>query len=115
MDLFQSLHCMTLSLRWEHSSDNTRAANKLNGSRIIPVKRPSAEPNPSLPSRAVKSEGLKDTSLKPGTEYPAIATSNIKLDGKPVYEPVGKPITQVDLDEGKEAPEFEAQTAHRLV
>lgn len=36
-----------------------------------------------------------------GADLPGIATSTIDVDAKPIYEPAGKPITQVDIDEGR--------------
>ena len=89
-------------------TNNSRSTNKLNGSRSTALKKPSTE-TASLPSRLlVGSGGKSDTSkalTKLGSEYPAIATSSIKLEDNPIYEPVGKPITQVDLDEGEHTPE----------
>jgi len=34
-----------------------------------------------------------------GSELPAVATSKIDVNAKPMYEPAGKPITQVNIDE----------------
>jgi pre-mRNA 3'-end-processing factor FIP1 len=34
-----------------------------------------------------------------GADLPAVATSKIDIDAKPIYEPAGKPITQVNIDE----------------
>ncbi|MCJ1252242.1 cleavage polyadenylation factor subunit fip1 [Lignoscripta atroalba] len=33
-----------------------------------------------------------------GSTYPAIKTSNVDVDAKPIYEPNGKPITEIDMD-----------------
>ena len=46
----------------------------------------------------------KETSTKPtaqpsGADLPGIATSTIDVDAKPIYEPAGKPITQVNIDD----------------
>ena len=38
---------------------------------------------------------------KPGSSYPAVRTSSLDVDAKPIHEPSGKPITEVDLDAGK--------------
>jgi len=36
-----------------------------------------------------------------GADFPGIATSKIDVDAKPIYKPAGKPITQVNIDEGR--------------
>jgi pre-mRNA 3'-end-processing factor FIP1 len=36
--------------------------------------------------------------LKSGKSYPEVRTSQIDVNGDPVYAPVGKPITQVEID-----------------
>ncbi|KAL8870853.1 MAG: hypothetical protein Q9174_003199 [Haloplaca sp. 1 TL-2023] len=38
------------------------------------------------------------TGGKPGASYPAVRTSSIDVDAKPIHGPTGKPITQVDMD-----------------
>lgn len=49
---------------------------------------------------AVKKETSGKGSLPiSGADLPAIATSKIDINAKPIYEPAGKPITQVDIDE----------------
>jgi pre-mRNA 3'-end-processing factor FIP1 len=35
-----------------------------------------------------------------GADLPGISTSKIDVNAKPIYEPAGKPITQVNIDEG---------------
>ncbi|KAL8955788.1 MAG: hypothetical protein Q9183_006525, partial [Haloplaca sp. 2 TL-2023] len=35
---------------------------------------------------------------KPGSSYPAIRTSSIDVDAKPIHGQTGKPITEVDMD-----------------
>lgn len=35
-----------------------------------------------------------------GADLPGIATSKIDVNAKPIYEPAGKPITQINIDEG---------------
>ena len=43
----------------------------------------------------------KSTASRPGgTTYPAIKISKIDVDARPIYEPNGKPITDVDMDTG---------------
>lgn len=50
----------------------------------------------------VKKEGSAKPAKLPtgGADLPGIATSKIDVNAKPVYEPAGKPITQVDIDQG---------------
>jgi pre-mRNA 3'-end-processing factor FIP1 len=53
----------------------------------------------SLP--AIKKETTaKSTPPVSGADLPGISTSKINVDAKPIYEPAGKPITQVNIDEG---------------
>jgi pre-mRNA 3'-end-processing factor FIP1 len=49
---------------------------------------------------AVKKEATKGTAQVSSTDLPGIATSKIDVNAKPVYEPAGKPITQVNIDTG---------------
>ena len=49
---------------------------------------------------AIKKEGsAKASTPLSGADLPAVATSKIDIDAKPIYEPAGKPITQVNIDE----------------
>lgn len=50
----------------------------------------------------MKKEGSTKPAKLPtgGADLPGIATSKIDVNAKPVYEPAGKPITQVDIDQG---------------
>lgn len=47
-----------------------------------------------------KKESKKSAAKVSGADLPGIATSKIDVDAKPIYEPAGKPITQVNIDEG---------------
>ncbi|KAG8527641.1 uncharacterized protein KY384_007794 [Bacidia gigantensis] len=40
----------------------------------------------------------KETHLKAGTAYPAVRTSSVDVEAKPIHEPSGRPITEVDMD-----------------
>lgn len=42
----------------------------------------------------------KSTTSRPGTTYPAIKISKIDVEARPMYEPNGKSITEVDMDAG---------------
>ncbi|KAL9129699.1 MAG: hypothetical protein Q9175_007225, partial [Cornicularia normoerica] len=61
---------------------------------------PSAEPVPAAQrSSAIKTEPSgKETPTRLGSSYPAIKTSNVDVDAKPIYKPNGKPITDIDMD-----------------
>lgn len=48
-----------------------------------------------------KKEASKATQQVSGKDLPGVATSKIDVNGKPVYEPAGKPITQVNIDLGR--------------
>ena len=45
----------------------------------------------------------KATPPRSGASYPAIKTSQVDVDAKPIYEPNGKPITEFDMDAGNAA------------
>merc|ERR1711964_153163 len=47
----------------------------------------------------VKKEATKGTWEVSGADLPGISTSKIDVNAKPIYEPAGKPITQVNIDE----------------
>ena len=67
------------------------------------ARTPSTEPGPKLQAPpAVKRESAsRITPPISGASFPAVKTSNIDVDAKPIYEPAGKPITEVDMDVGK--------------
>ncbi|RDL39820.1 Uncharacterized protein BP5553_04160 [Venustampulla echinocandica] len=69
---------------------------RYNEIRNIPQRNTANDTTVKAPS--VKKEA-KDTASGSGTDLPGISTSKIDVDAKPVYEPVGKPITQVNIDE----------------
>ena len=75
--------------------------------RVVSLK----EPHPGTPSiesvpatqrsPAIKQEiSGKETPIRPGSSYPAVKISSIDVDARPIYEPNGKPITDIDLDTG---------------
>ena len=52
-------------------------------------------------SPVVKNEITAKTSPSHSSAlYPAIKTSTIDVDARPIYEPNDKPITEIDLDAG---------------
>jgi pre-mRNA 3'-end-processing factor FIP1 len=63
----------------------------------------------SKPS-TTKKDTLKGAQAISGKDLPGISTSKINVDGKPIYEPAGKPITQINIDEGWSTLNFEDLT-----
>ncbi|CAG8979888.1 hypothetical protein HYALB_00002662 [Hymenoscyphus albidus] len=55
------------------------------------------EPSPTTIKKAPKAAKLPPSGA--GQDLPGIATSKIDVNAKPIYEPAGKPITQVNIDE----------------
>jgi len=80
------------------------------GSKAAPPSQPRYNDIHNIPQRigssdlvtkpATKKEGAKTTAvIQPsGADLPGIATSKIDVNAKPIYEPAGKPITQIDID-----------------
>jgi len=82
--------------------DGTKAAPpsqpRYNDIRNIPQRTTSSDVTTKLP--AVKKEPATKSSISvSGVELPGISTSKIDVDARPIYEPAGKPITQVNIDE----------------
>ncbi|KAL8904005.1 MAG: hypothetical protein Q9207_003552 [Kuettlingeria erythrocarpa] len=77
---------------------------RVGASKLPPGRAPSVSTDLSVKrphSPAVKLETIgkaNSTPTKPGSAYPAIRTSSIDVDAKPVHGPTGKPITEVDMD-----------------
>ena len=59
-----------------------------------PINKPFQSPAPGQEGPA------KSTSSRPGITYPATKTSKIDVEARPIYEPNGKPITEIDMDAG---------------
>ncbi len=90
------------------------------GSKPSPPPQPSrqttlktAPPRPASTDHAAKTPvpapradtpTTKAQPLKSGAEYPALRTSTIDVDAKPIYPPTGKPITEIDMDAGTAPP-----------
>ena len=79
-----------------NSSDLNRQA-KYNEIRNI-AQRSTATDSITKAPTAKKEASTKDQVS--GANLPGVATSKIDVDAKPIYEPAGKPITQVNIDEG---------------
>ncbi|EPE28504.1 hypothetical protein GLAREA_09625 [Glarea lozoyensis ATCC 20868] len=72
---------------------------RYNEIRNVPQRTSTNDTTPAV--APIKKEG-KDKKRAPsvsGADLPGIATSKIDVNAKPVYEPAGKPITQVNIDE----------------
>jgi pre-mRNA 3'-end-processing factor FIP1 len=71
---------------------------RYNDIRNIPQRTGSSDvvTKPSAPRK----EASKGTPQVSGKDLPGISTSKIDVNAKPIYEPAGKPITQVNIDEG---------------
>lgn len=78
---------------------NTFRPQKYNEIRNIPQRTGAAEGTTTkLPAVTAKKEA--PTKAPVGADLPGLAFSKIDVNAKPVYEPAGKPITQVNIDEG---------------
>ena len=99
--------------RWHHScpsvrpfgilrsdrANKTHSTSRYNNIRDIPQRQASTD-TITRPSVVKKETPAKGTPAVSGSELPGISTSKIDVDAKPIYEPAGKPITQVNIDEG---------------
>lgn len=74
---------------------------KQNEQRTVPQK--SSTDGSNTRSQSIKKENKADKSPS-GAQLPGIATSKIDVNAKPVYEPAGKPITEVNIDDGMYIP-----------
>ncbi|KAG0652480.1 Pre-mRNA polyadenylation factor FIP1 [Hyphodiscus hymeniophilus] len=80
------------------SAAPTAPTAKYNNIRNIPERAASSD-IVTKPA-AVKKEALaKATPPVSGANLPGISSSKIDVNAKPIYEPAGKPITQVNIDE----------------
>jgi pre-mRNA 3'-end-processing factor FIP1 len=78
------------------------STSKYNTIRNIPERAASSD-TVTKPAAVKKETSVKATPTISGSYLPGISTSKIDIDAKPIYEPAGKPITQVNIDEGKES------------
>lgn len=69
-----------------------------------PVRISSAETVPTIRQQgatSVKTESsapAQKATLRDGSKFPEFRTSNIDVNGTPIYDPAGKLITEIDLD-----------------
>ncbi|KAI9847054.1 MAG: hypothetical protein M1837_003172 [Sclerophora amabilis] len=74
---------------------------KYNSIRNLPARTASSDPITKPPPQ-IKAETPapgKPATTKTGSDYPAVATSKIDVDAKPIYDQTGKAITELDIDE----------------
>ncbi|KAL9599648.1 MAG: hypothetical protein Q9179_003487 [Wetmoreana sp. 5 TL-2023] len=82
----------------------TAQASRAIGIKTQPGRTPSVSVDatskePRSPAVKVETTGqATPTPLKSGASYPAVRTSSIDVDAKPIHGPSGKPITEVDMD-----------------
>jgi pre-mRNA 3'-end-processing factor FIP1 len=70
---------------------------RYNEIRNIPQRTASSDV--TVKPAAKKDSSAKGSAVRSGADLPGVATSKIDIDAKPIYEPAGKPITQVNIDE----------------
>lgn len=70
--------------------------------RNVPIKisDKTMRPSPERKSRAEALEPGSPSELKSGADYPDVRTSKLDLEARPIYDPAGKPIDELNLDEG---------------
>ncbi|KAH8678650.1 Fip1 motif-domain-containing protein [Tricladium varicosporioides] len=83
--------------------DGSKAASstqpKYNEIRNIPQRTTSSDVPMKAPIAKKESKASKEASSSSGANLPGLSTSKIDVDAKPLYEPAGKPITQVNIDQ----------------
>lgn len=81
-----------LDARIDH---NDSSQSRYSDIRNIPQRSTSTDTSTKPPVK--KDESSKGASA---AELPAVSTSTIDVNAVPIYKPVGKPITQVNIDQG---------------
>jgi pre-mRNA 3'-end-processing factor FIP1 len=82
------------------------STSKYSTIRNIPETTPQSSSKIAKPTVVKRETSAKGAPAVAGADLPGIRTSKIDVDAKPIYEPAGKPITQVNIDEGKEVNYF---------
>ena len=79
-----------------------RQPTRLNALKTQPSRIPSTDSSAlRKDSSAIKNEASgRESQSRPGSSFPAVKTSSIDIDAKPIYEVTGKPITDIDMDAG---------------
>ena len=81
-----------------------RQPARINALKTQPGRIPSTHSGVRKDSLATKNEASgRESQSRPGSSFPAIKTSSIDIDAKPIYEATGKPITDIDMDAGMPA------------
>lgn len=78
-------------------------SQKTAAAKPTPVRTVANEPVKPSPSPAIKVEAPNKPQATPprsGASYPPVKTSKLDVDARPIYEPNGKPITDIDMDAG---------------
>ena len=86
----------TLLIQYIRQSLRVSAIKNAPARTTSPAVAPKAQPSANIKNEAP----LKQAPTRLGSSYPAIRTSSIDVDAKPMYEPNGKPITEIDMDAG---------------
>ncbi len=85
------------------------ATARHNSLRNVPVQTPPVEARRGSPLSTARTQTpnaqtpVAKGSAKParsGADYPAVRTSKLDLDHIPMYEPAGKPLSELNIDEG---------------
>lgn len=89
-------------------TDRPQAQKPMAQSTVDSIKDPRATDQTSSRSQTHQQQSAPKTTLsaptapsapqQPGSSYPEVRTSTINVNADPVYPPVGKPISQTDID-----------------
>src|SRR3954469_13673517 len=91
-----------LSQLHELNGTDTHRQSRYNTIQNINQRNVASDVTAKLPT--IKKEApVKGTPPASGTNLPGLSTSKIDVNAKPIYKPAGKPITQVNIDEGMSA------------
>ena len=92
-------HCLFVSFFTDRLG---RQPARINALKTQPGRIPSTDSSVlRKDSSAIKNEAFgRESQSRPGSSFPAVKTSNIDVDAKPIYEATGKPITDIDMDTG---------------
>ena len=77
-----------------------RSQARYNEIRNVPQRTSTNDTTPAVAPIKKEAKEKKRSPSVSGADLPGIATSKIDVNAKPIYEPAGKPITQVNIDEG---------------
>jgi len=94
------------AILWTPTDEALRQPPRTNALKLAaPLRTPTTDQAPvRRSSPAIKAEASakeKEAPSRPGSSYPAVKISSLDVDAKPVYEPNGKPVTEIDMDSGR--------------